>query len=158
MRKLFSSGVFVFAGMVSLPLDVNPSLAQFDPIAEYRDDPRLHRLHKFFRAGHCPVAGLAHIFLDAADSYELDWRLLPSLSFVESSGGKAAPGNNLFGWDSGRAEFASMADSIFRVGYRLANSSLYRDKSLDRILATYNPNADYAAKVKSVMRRIAPAE
>ena len=31
-----------------------------------------------------------------------------------------------------------------------------KDKDLDGVLATYNPNAEYAQKVKSVMRRIGP--
>ena len=44
------------------------------------------------------------------------------------------------------------------VGYRLAYSTLYRDKDLDGVLTTYNPDADYARKVKSVMRQIAPNE
>jgi hypothetical protein len=44
------------------------------------------------------------------------------------------------------------------VGYRLAHSDLYRDKDVDAILATYNPSSEYAAKVKSVMRQIAPSE
>jgi hypothetical protein len=32
---------------------------------------------------------------------------------------------------------------------------LYRDKSLNQLLALYNPDPEYAAKVKSVMIRIA---
>jgi hypothetical protein len=90
-----------------------------------------------------------------ADEYALDWRLLPSLSFVESTGGKTGLFNNLFGWDSGRAHFDSPRAAIRSVGSHLAQSALYRSKSLDEILATYNPNQDYAQKVKSVMRQIA---
>jgi hypothetical protein len=90
-----------------------------------------------------------------ADEYALDWRLLPSLSFVESTGGKASPYNNLFGWDSGRAHFSSPEAAIRYVGSQLAQSVLYRSKSLDEILATYNPYRDYPRKVKSVMRQIA---
>ena len=71
------------------------------------------------------------------------------------SGGKAGRNNNIFGWDSGRAQFSTTAAGIYTVGYRLAHSGLYRDKSLDKILATYNPDAAYGRKVKSVMRRIA---
>ena len=86
----------------------------------------------------------------------LDWRLLPSLSYIESTGGKAARNNNFFGWDSGRAEFATPSAAIHEVGYRLAHSVLYRDKDLDALLSTYNPLPEYAQKVKSVMRQIAP--
>jgi hypothetical protein len=98
------------------------------------------------------------VFLEAADDYKLDWRLLPSLSYVESSGGKSARNNNIFGWNSGRAQFSSPAAGIHTVGYRLAHSRPYRNKGLDEVLFTYNPNPEYAAIVKSVMRRIAPTE
>jgi hypothetical protein len=96
--------------------------------------------------------------LAVADEFALDWRLLPSLSFVESTGGKAGRHNNLFGWDSGRARFDSPSAAIRSVGSYLALSALYREKSLDEILATYNPNRGYAQKIKSVMRQIASVQ
>ena len=40
------------------------------------------------------------------------------------------------------------------MGYSLANSRRYRHKKLDELLAIYNPDAEYARKVKSVMERI----
>jgi hypothetical protein len=105
-------------------------------------------------SANCPARHYAEVFLHVADRYSLDWRLLPSLSYVESTGGKLARGNNLFGWGSER--FPTPATGIHKVGYRLAYSSLYRDKDLDSVLSTYNPSADYAERVKAVMRRIAP--
>jgi hypothetical protein len=125
---------------------------------EYRSDRRLIPLQHFFVQAECPAAEYAVEFLMVADQYALDWRLLPSLSFIESTGGKASPYNNLFGWDSGRAHFASPSAAIRTVGSFLANSTLYRSKSLDEILATYNPDRDYPQKVKSVMRRIAAVQ
>jgi hypothetical protein len=44
------------------------------------------------------------------------------------------------------------------VASRLATSSLYRDKNLDAVLATYNPMPEYVARVKSVMRKIGSAD
>ena len=155
MRRLFSSGMFVFAGMVSLPLALAPQGAA-QPPAESRDDPRFEKLRTFFRKADCPAQHYVQTFLDAADRYALDWRLLPSLSFIESTGGKAARNNNFFGWDSGRAEFPTPSAAIHEIGYRLTHSNLYRDKDLDGLLSTYNPLPDYAQKVKSVMRQIAP--
>ena len=156
MRRILSSGLVVFAGMVSVPLAVSPHQTPTRPAGDYRHDVRLGSLHRFFsQAADCPARALAHVFLEAADDYGLDWRLLPSISYVESTGGKAARNNNIFGWDSGRAQFATPVAGIYTVGYRLAYSGLYRDKSLDEVLATYNPDAAYGRKVKSVMRRIA---
>ena len=156
MRRVLSSGLVMFAGVVS-PVAVSHRQASAPP-PEYRPDPRSETLRKFFQKSDCPAQRYADVFLEAADRYDLDWRLLPSLSYVESTGGKQAPNNNLFGWDSGRARFDSPAQSIHQVGYRLAYSNLYRDKALDEILTTYNPNAEYAQKVKSVMRQIAADE
>ena len=158
MRKLLTSGLAVFAGMVSLPAGVSPTQTRKVAEPSYQHDPRLKTLQKFFRRAGCPAQKYSDVFLEAADVYDLDWRLLPSISFIESTGGKLAKNNNIFGWDSGRADFASPTEGIHTVGYRLAHSDLYRDKDVDAILATYNPNADYAAKVKSVMRRISPSE
>jgi hypothetical protein len=158
MRRLLSTGLAVFAGVVSVPITVSSPAAQTIPAPDYRHDSRLKALHRFFNESECPAVEYSHQFLEAADDYDLDWRLLPSISYVESTGGKAARRNNFFGWDSGRAEFSSPAAGIHVVGYRLAHSRLYKDKNLDELLATYNPDRDYARKVKFVMRRIAPTE
>ena len=142
-------------GVVVLPVGVSVKQGYDVPKPDYRSDPRLVSLQKFFKRAACPAVKYASAFVEAADRYDLDWRLLPSISYVESTGGKLAPNNNLFGWNSGHAQFASPAASIHEVGYRLSHSPLYRHKDTDGILATYNSNAEYAAKVKLVMRDIA---
>ena len=126
--------------------------------AEYKNDPRLESLKKFFQAGDCPAQDLSAEFLRAADRHNLDWRLLPSISLVESGGGREARNNNIFGWDGGKAEFPSVRAGIHGVAGRLANSRIYRDKDTDEILRLYNPNENYPGVVKSVMRRISPSE
>lgn len=162
MRKLFSNGLVVIAGVVSLPIPSTHADSAKTPSAEHRRqperDPRLARLRSFFKRSQCPAADHSPTFLEAADKNELDWRLLPSISFIESTGGKAARNNNIFGWDSGRAGFISMDACIHSVAFALGNSNLYRDKDVDGILRTYNPDAEYVGKVKSVMRQIAPRE
>lgn len=157
MMRILSTG-FVLAGVVCTPAPI--SWVQSAPTVspDIRDDPRLTALRSFFAKADCPALPYSPVFLEAADYYGLDWRLLPSISWVESTGGKFAPYNNLFGWDSGRAHFDTPVQAIHQVGYHLSHSSHYRRKSLDGLLASYNPSADYAAKVKSVMRRIAAVE
>ncbi len=157
MRKLITSGMFV-VGMVSLPVAMSPRQATATPAPDYRNDPRLETLRNFFHKADCPAERYAEAFLQAADSNSLDWRLLPSLSFVESTGGKNAQHNNIFGWDSGRAHFPSPIAGIHAVGYHLSHSDRYRAKNLDKVLAVYNPIANYGRKVKSVMRQISPSE
>lgn len=157
MRRILSSGLVVFAGVVS-PAVISHHASNNTPPPETRKAHRLETLRKFFQKSDCPAQQYSEVFIEASDRYELDWRLLPSLSYVESTGGKSAPNNNLFGWDSGKAQFASPEDGIRQVGYRLAHSDLYRNKDLDELLATYNPGVEYAQKVKSVMRQIAAEE
>ena len=158
MRRLLGGGFAIFAGIVSLPAHISRGQTHVAPVADYRSDPRLESLKRFFEKAACPALEYVSSFLEAADIYDLDWRLLPSISYIESAGGKTAANNNLFGWDAGRARFSSSVAAIHEVGYRLTHSVLYRNKDLDAILATYNPVTGYAAKVKSVMRQISPSE
>jgi hypothetical protein len=155
MRRLLSSGLMVLAGAAG-PGALSPHQAVRAYMAGPSIDPRQETLQRFFRNCDCPAEAYTVEFLAAADAYNLDWRLLPSISFLESTGGKTTRHNNLFGWDQGRARFASPADGIYEVGYRLANSETYRDRSLDTVLTIYNPVGQYAQQVKSVMRRISP--
>jgi len=153
MRRLLYGGLVFLSGMVASPVSAPQTK---ETPADYKADRRFKILKAFFSKADCPARHYAQAFLEAADRYDLDWRLLPSLSFIESTGGKAARNNNLFGWDSGKAQFPTPTASIHAVGYRLANSSLYKDKDLDGLLNTYNPDVEYAQRVKSVMRQIAP--
>ncbi len=133
-----------------------PIPAQGVPHSVGRQDPRLARLVEFFDSLGSPVRDLAPEFLAAADRHGLDWRLLPSISVIESGGGKNYSQNNIFGWGSATRGFASIRGSIDWVARRLAISNLYKGKDLDGILTTYNPRPGYRARVKSVMRMLAP--
>jgi hypothetical protein len=154
MRKLLSSGLAMIAGVVSLPAPGSLHKEHKAPVADHR----LARLQAFFAKADCPAKAYSNDFLEAADRNDLDWRLLPSISYVESTGGKSAKNNNMFGWNSGRAIFRTARQGIHEVGYRLTHSHLYRSKNIDQLLATYNPSGEYAQKVKSVMAQIAPAQ
>jgi hypothetical protein len=128
---------------------------QLSRVSEVHQDARVGAVRGFFERAGCPAREYSQVFLAAADNYQLDWRLLPSISFVESTGGKAAPHNNIFGWDNGRSRFSSPTAAIWGVAYQLGQSKLYRDRSLNQLLAIYNPNPGYAARVKSIMSQIA---
>ena len=152
MRKALSRALVTLA--VLLVAHGTASLSQqFDPPI-YKNDARLLILKKFFEQRESPVARLSRDFLLAADRNRLDWRLLPSISIIESGGGKAFRNNNIFGWASCEQQFPSVRDGIHIVAGRLANSKLYKNKNLDAKLATYNSNSDYRPRVKSVMAQI----
>jgi hypothetical protein len=155
LRKLVSQGMVMFAGLLVAPLPITPVLSH--NAALENSDPRLPVLKQFLLENGAPIAKHAQDFLLAADTYELDWRLLPSISVIESSGGKYFKNNNILGWANCEHRFPSIRAGIFTVADRLANSKLYRSKGLEQILRTYNSNADYPGRVKRVMRRIGPA-
>jgi hypothetical protein len=148
MRKALLVG-----GLLGLPavLGVSHEI----PRVTVDHDPRLRRLQEFFAQRDCPLREAAADFLIAADRNDLDWRLLPSISIIESSGGKDYRNNNVFGWDSCRESFTSVREGIHFVADQLANSKMYKDKTLDNKLSTYNPVGDYPRKVKAVMHALA---
>ena len=150
--KTVSHGLFVFAGLLASPAPTKLEQAQLNPSKPI--DSRIVRLRQFLQERDCPVSRFAPDFIAAADRFALDWRLLPSISYVESGGGKEYRGNNIFGWGNGLREFPSIRAGIRVVASRLAKSSLYRDKSLDELLRTYNPDAAYGARVKAIMVRL----
>jgi hypothetical protein len=121
-------------------------------------DPRLIRIRQYFIERDCPAHQYAEDFVLAADRHELDWRLLPSLSMIESTGGKEARNNNMFGWDNCDVRFVTNREGIYHVASRLAQSRFYKGKTLDQRLRTYNPRREYGKKVKLVMAQLGPAD
>jgi hypothetical protein len=127
------------------------------PVSPYRNDPRRASLEKFFGDRDCPARELAEEFLVAADRHGLDWRLLPSIAFIESTGGKNYWNNNIMGWGSSREGFTSVRAGIHHVAERLKNASCYRNKGIRSLLRTYNPSPAYPGQVMGVMKLIGPA-
>ena len=153
MKLAVTSRMFVFAGLLAAP--VPGSLQHSNPHPQPRaGDTRLAKLKQFFGDRGCPLADQSEEFLVAADENNLDWRLLPSISFIESSGGKDYRNNNVLGWDSCKRKFTSVTAAIHAVAHWLGSSKLYRHKSLDEILTTYNPAPNYPFRVKAVMRTL----
>lgn len=123
------------------------------------DDTRAAALTRYFEAvsGSPLDAAASGEFIAAADRYHLDWRLLPALAAVETAAGKAARGNNLFGW--GRRRFDSVRDAIWHVAQQLAEAPSYRGKSTREKLVVFNRlhARRFPARVEKVMREIGPA-
>jgi hypothetical protein len=81
--------------------------------------------------------------------------LLPSISMVESSGGKYYSHGNVFGWNSGRARFRSISAGIHYVAAQFGNSSIYAGKDTHGILRMYNPaRTAYPKKVIRFMEQV----
>ena len=153
MVKTFPRSFVVAVGLLA-GLVLTGFAQEAKPAATAKDDPRLHILENFFAAHRCPVRKYAADFLTAADRNQIDWRLLPSITFVETGGGRQETGNNLFGWNSGKHRFSSMQAAIYTTAERLGHSKLYRNKGTSQILRTYNKHPQWVAHVEAVMRTI----
>jgi hypothetical protein len=141
------------AGLLASPVTVSVHQFQASPGVK-QIDPRLSRLQKFFGDRDCPLRDSAKDFLIAADQNQLDWRLLPSISIIESSGGKYYGNNNVFGWGSAKEKFTSVRAGIHYVAAQLGKSRRYKDKDTDSKLQIYNPLPEYSERVKAVMRTL----
>ena len=161
----FSKTLSLAAILLVLPLTAklektNPtrrSPLRLPPSKPVSPDPRTVRLEHFLATLHCPVEKMAGDFVRAADTNHLDWRLLPSIAVIESSGGKVYRNNNIFGWDNGDSQFSSIRAGLDWVASRLGNSPIYRNRDVMGKLRLYNPDEAYPGRVVSVMRRISPA-
>jgi len=108
-------------------------------------DGRAKIIEDFFEYYNSPLASLAQTFINVADKYGLDYRLLPAISMQESNGGKRIipSSKNPFGYGiygDNVLKFASFEDAIERVGRGLKED--YVDKGLkhpDAIMAKYTP-------------------
>jgi hypothetical protein len=160
MRNLLSKGLVMFAGVTGIPaLAVAQIVTQPAEKAQIRsnEDPRILSLRRFFQRNNSPAQHLSDVFIREADNNGLDWRLLPGLALIESGGGKHCQKFNLFGWMNGRASFESFSDGIRQVAWHLSNSRYYKNKSVSRMLLTYNKDPMYRVRVMSAMRLISPS-
>jgi hypothetical protein len=161
---LWAKHLLIIAGVVALPVAVRfdstasakPNLVT--PMKPAKQDARTLRLTNFLARLHCPVANMAEDFVHAADDNHLDWRLLPSIAVIESGGGKAYKGNNIFGWNGGEEVFPTIRAGLNQVAYRLGRSPIYQHRDSLQKLLLYNPSDTYADMVLNVMRRISPID
>ena len=159
LKKLMSKGLVMVAGLLAVPgaKDLDQQLAEVAYLQEVDKDPREARIAEFMDGFGAPASQYAEDFVEAADQNSLDWRLLPSIAIIESGGGKNCRNNNIFGWQNCDRKFPSVQYGIHLVAKYLSSSKLYRRKSLDELLSTYNPAQEYRLRVKSVMEMLGPA-
>jgi hypothetical protein len=140
-HKCVLFGLTLFAGTVTdssaLPGDLRPA-----------------RLESFFMSYGCPTPHYVNDYVRAADAFQVDYRLLPVISLLESTCGTYSRLNNHWGWDGAEVGFESVPAGINFVTSQLAGGRPYRDKALDEKLHSYNPKPRYRREVKRLMNRI----
>jgi hypothetical protein len=158
MIQSIAKRALVAAGLFLAPAVAADQPQQDAKVPETVQDQRFSQVKGFFALKKSPLVEYASAFLEAADKYSLDWRLLPCLAQVESAGGRIIRNNNVFGWGNGRVRFQSVQESIHLIAERLANGASYRNKTTEGKLRAYNPrNRRYADHVLEMMALIGPA-
>ena len=108
-------------------------------------DGRANIIESFFNTYKSPLGSYSNVFIQVADKYQLDWRLLPAISMQESNGAKKVIKNsyNPFGYGiygNLVIKFASWEEAIEKVGKALRKD--YLDQGLKtpyQIMAKYTP-------------------
>jgi len=149
------------AGGVSADIDVAGASAQIKTRENSGSaDYRVITLENYLESHNSPLAPHSAYFIQTADKYGLDWRLVPAITGVESTFGKRIPYNsyNAYGWANGAYSFDSWDESIDVVSKSL------REKYIDRGATTINeisriyapPSSTWAGNVKFFMKKIDP--
>lgn len=108
-------------------------------------DGRAKIVENFFTSYKAPLADYSQTFIEVADKYQLDYRLLPSIAMQESNGGKRVitDSYNPFGYGIyGKlvTRFNSWDEAIERVGRALKEDYLDQGlKNPTQIMAKYTP-------------------
>ena len=118
------------------------------------EDQRLIRLETFFRSFGCPAPHHVTEYVGAADTYAIDYRLLPAISVLESTCGVHEHQNNRWGWASARRGFSSFRAGLEYIAHQLAEGRYYKNKTLEEKVHMYNPNPQYARQLKKLMTKI----
>lgn len=110
-----------------------------------RSDGRAKIIEDFFNNYQSPLSGYSKNFVEIADKYNLNWRLLPAIAMQESVGGKKVieSSYNPFGYGIyGKLviRFNSWDEAIERVGKSLREDYLNKGlKTPYQIMTKYTP-------------------
>ena len=118
--------------------DKYSELAATDPRTSALFLKKVAAVKSFFNRHNAPLVSNSEDFVRAADMYGLDYRLLPAISMIESSGGKSLfKPHNPFGW--GRSGYPTFTAAIFDVARGMSNYYKGGLHEPERIAYRYNP-------------------
>lgn len=125
--------------------------------AMHNTDNRVKALESVFEKHNSPLLPYAKAYVDMADKYNVDWKLLPSISGLESSFGlHQMPGShNSYGWGGGLIYFNSYEEGIQTITSTLRSN--YYDRGADtvyKIAPIYAESPTWAPRVTRFMDEI----
>ena len=155
---------FVAASFVPKPVqaqEVKLTMAGYSAVLKSTDiqaDIRVEKLQAFLANYNSPLTPYAQEFIAMADKYQIDWKLVPAITGVESTFGKQIPYNsyNAYGWANGNYAFKSWEESIVVVTKTLKEK--YYNRGLNtpaKIAPVYAPpSKTWGGKVSFFMQKI----
>lgn len=135
--------------------DINENVPTESVSTQKVIDKRVIQIKKYLSKRNSPLAGYAQDFVDAADKYKIDYRLVSAISIIESGGGKTTfKPYNAWGWS--KSGFANWKEGIYTVSKGLGKyyrNGLTTPKLISKFYCP--PSADsWASKVQHVMNEI----
>ena len=114
---------------------------------------KANKIDNYFRKRNMPLAGHGMKFVLIAEKYDIPYNFIPSISIIESTGGKKSFYHNPFGF--GRKRFSSYDEAIEYVAQTLSEHKYYKGKSLYQKLSVYNCcDKHYKQKIFLTMEKI----
>lgn len=123
--SLFLLFTFIFPNKAEAVFSEKERSAGIQILADFEREKtikeQIETLTLFLGKYNSPLAPYAKVFVEEAYKNEIDWRLVASISGVESTFGRAIPVNsyNAYGWNNGNYSFQSWEDGISVVSRTL---------------------------------------
>ncbi len=142
--------------------EAGASASSFGELLVYQPDTRAIRLKKFLQSWGSPMADDADTFVEVADMYGLDWRLVAAIAGTESTFGvHIPPGSyNAWGWgiptgSQSGIGFDSWAHGITTVSEGLRKNYINKGAAdLDAIGRKYAASPVWATHVRFFIDKI----
>jgi hypothetical protein len=142
-------------------LAAGSSAALLKPAAQEATDSRVRILREYLEKYKSPLVPYAGTFVEIADKYNLDWKLVAAISGVESTFGREIPYESFNGWGWGiygdnMIRFSSWNEGIETISEGLRNKYINKwgAKDVYEIGKFYAASPTWAQRVEYFMNEI----
>lgn len=130
-----------------------------DPDPNFEE--KVEKIKTYLKTRNSPLVEKAEYIIIMANKFEIDYRLVPAISIIESSGGtRLYRPYNAWGWGGAKGfTFENWEESIYTVTRGISRGYYARGLVTPQEIAPrYNPHTpnEWGAKVDLVMKKIGP--
>jgi hypothetical protein len=168
MRNKLLLLILIFAATILVPSQANAQQSsassaqiQLPNVNQTEADHRAKILSEYLKQNDSPLAPYAQLFVNMADKYNLDWKLVAAISGVESTFGKEIPTSSFNAWGWGVygdnvIRFKSWEDGIATIseGLREKYMDQWGGKDIYGIGAMYASSNAWPDHVEYYMNQI----